>query len=69
MESRWTIVGLTISGRSIRVGPFEKRYAEQMLADIRNRVSNSQDGLLETEADDVAYREIDLPSLGMEPVL
>jgi len=67
-ESSWSIVGRTLSGESLAIGPFEKRYAEQLLADIRNRVSNDSSGTLESEGIAIPYTDIDLPTLGMELV-
>jgi hypothetical protein len=63
-ESRWLVVGRTVSDQPVTVGPFEKRYAEQVLADIRNRVSSGDASTLESTS--FLYSEIDLPTLGME---
>ncbi len=64
-DSRWIIVGRTLAGDALELGPYEKRYAEQMLADIRNRVSN--DDRRPLESTNFRYSDIELTSLGMEP--
>ncbi|MBV8726656.1 MAG: hypothetical protein JO233_02630 [Candidatus Eremiobacteraeota bacterium] len=63
-DSRWLIVGRTLKGATIKLGPYEKRYAEQMLADIRNRVASGNASRLESS--ELSYTDIDLTSLGME---
>jgi len=63
-DSNWMIVGRTLKGEILEVGPYEKRYAEQILADIRNRVSNADASRLESTQ--FRYADIDLLSLGME---
>ena len=66
-DSQWTIVGRTLEGATLELGPYEKRYAEQMLADIRNRVSSGDPSRIESTI--TSYAEVDLTSLGMEPYL
>ena len=63
-DSRWLIIGRTLQGTALQLGPFEKRYAEQMLADIRNHVANGD--AAKVDGGDFSYADIDLTSLGME---
>jgi len=64
-DSQWMIVGRTLQGDPLEIGPYEKRYAEQMLADIRNRVASGD--VSRVESTNVSYADVDLTSLGMEP--
>ena len=63
-DSQWLIIGRTLQGQALQLGPYEKRYAEQLLADIRNHVANSDTATV--EGGNVSYADIDLTSLGME---
>ena len=63
-DSQWVIVGRTLRGQALQLGPYEKRYAEQLLADIRNHVANGDTSPI--EAGGASYADIDLSSLGME---
>ncbi|GAC1613408.1 MAG: hypothetical protein NVS9B12_14650 [Vulcanimicrobiaceae bacterium] len=57
----------TLDGQTIEVGPYEKRFCEQVLGDIRNRVAIEDHSFIPSREKAVHYDELDLPTIGMEP--
>ncbi len=66
MARSYYIRARTIAGNTITVGPYEKRFCEQILGDIRNHIALDDHELVPTREQPVHYNEIDLRTIGME---
>ncbi|MDQ6930440.1 MAG: hypothetical protein M3126_07230 [Candidatus Eremiobacteraeota bacterium] len=67
MARSYYIRARTIDGKTVTVGPYEKRYCEQVLGDIRNRIAVDDHAIIPSRETPVEYCEIDLNTVGMEP--
>ena len=67
MTNEWLVVCETIDGEHMHIGTFEKRLAEQVLADMRNFPF---DGLsvrtLRAEIGEIVLTKIDVSTLRLE---
>lgn len=67
MTNEWIVVCETVDGEHVHIGSFEKRLAEQVLADIRNfRYSVASARTLRAEIGEISLTRIDVNTLRLE---
>lgn len=69
MTGEWFVVCETIDGEHVHIGSFEKRFAEQVLADIRNFPFEGVSArTLTAEVGEITLKRIDVNTLRLEDV-
>lgn len=67
MTDEWIVVCETVDGEHLHIGSFEKRLAEQVLADIRNfPATGAGERALRAEVGEISLTRIDRATLRLE---